>query len=83
MNAAVHSPHPLNDGRWHVVRCERSAAKVTMTVDGKLVATSPHATGSIGNNFPLTIGGKIKCNQVDVTCDYFAGDIDSVLIQAA
>ena len=32
---------------------------------------------------PLTIGGKVDCDQVKVTCDYFAGDIDWVRIEAS
>jgi len=34
------------------------------------------ATGNISNTFPMTVGGKIACDQVTVTCDYYAGDID-------
>ena len=24
----------------------------------------------------MTVGGKIQCDQITVTCDYYAGDID-------
>jgi hypothetical protein len=55
-----------------------------MTVDG---STRPRRgfgpTGSISNSMPLTIGGKVKCNQTTTGCDYFAGDIDRVVIEAS
>ncbi len=82
-SAAVTSKTALNDGQWHTVRCERTATQVTMTVDGVLVGTTRHATGSISNNVPLTIGGKLNCDQVSITCDYFAGDIDYISIQTS
>lgn len=72
----------LNDGQWHVVRCERTATAVTMTVDGVLRGRDRDATGNIANASPLSIGGKLKCDQVVITCDYFAGQIDRVVIEA-
>lgn len=74
-------PTPLNDGLWHTVRCERTADMVTMTVDGQVTGRNPGPTGSISNTVPLTIGGKLNCDQVTITCDYFVGDIDFVLIE--
>jgi len=79
---AVGSGRALNDGRWHTVRCDRTAAGVSMTVDGVFVKTQPGPTGKISNTWPLSIGGKSSCNQVKVTCDYFSGDIDYVTIQS-
>jgi hypothetical protein len=32
---------------------------------------------------PLSIGGKVQCDQIDDTCDYFSGDIDWVRIEAS
>lgn len=75
---------PLNDGAWHTVRCEKTVNQVTMTIDGTTTVASPHGTiGPISNNVPLTIAGKLNCDQVSVTCDYFAGDIDYVKIEAS
>jgi hypothetical protein len=37
-------------------------------------------SGNLNNSFPMTIGGKPKCDQVKVTCDYFVGDVDYVRI---
>ena len=71
----------LNDGRWHKVRCERTAKRVTMTVDGRFRRSVRGATGRIHNDVPLTIAGKRNCDQVQITCDYFVGDIASVVIQ--
>ena len=52
-----------------------------MTVDGTVVARLTGPTGSISNNWPLSIGGKYDCDQINVTCDYFAGDVDWVRIE--
>jgi hypothetical protein len=71
----------LNDGDWHTVRCERTATRVTMTIDGNITKRTNGPTGNISNNVPMTIGGKLNCNQINITCDYFAGDIDWVLIE--
>ena len=38
------------------------------------------ATGYINNSIPMTIGGKINCDQIKVTCDYFSGMIDYIRI---
>jgi hypothetical protein len=71
----------INDGQWHTVRCERTPAMVTMTVDGVVTGRNRNATGTIANTRPLTIAGKLNCDQVEITCDYFAGDIDYVRIE--
>jgi hypothetical protein len=73
----------VNDGQWHTVRCERSASSVVMTVDGAVTGRNRNATGTIANTRPLTIAGKTNCDQVDITCDYFAGDIDYVKIDTS
>ena len=38
------------------------------------------STGTIDNAIPMTVGGKINCDQITVTCDYFSGDIDYLRI---
>ena len=83
---SVRSPSstPLNDGRWHTVRCEKTADRVTMTIDGAVTVRSPIGyIGPISNTYPLTIGGKINCDQVNVGCDYFAGAIDFIRIETS
>lgn len=77
---AVGSGRKLNDGKWHTLRCTRTSAGVTLTVDGGTGRTAKGPTGRISNSFPLTIGGKISCNQGKVSCDYFVGDIDRLAI---
>ncbi len=73
----------LNDNIWHTVRCDRTPTSVTMYVDGARTGRSNNSTGSLNNTKPWTIGGKLECDGVEVTCDYFAGDIDYVrLIKA-
>ena len=82
-NAGVSSKRALNDGLWHVITCTRTATQVSMTVDGVVTNTLKHATGAVSNNVPLTIAGKSNCDQVKITCDYFAGQIDYVRIQTS
>ena len=76
----VVSPTVLSDGSWHVARCSRTSTALTLTIDGKLVATAKGSTGNITNSRPLTIGGKLNCDQIKTTCDYFTGDIDYITI---
>jgi hypothetical protein len=71
----------VNDGAWHTVRCERTSSSVVMTVDGVVTGRNTNPTGSIANNKPLVIGGKLNCDQVNTSCDYFVGDIDYVKLQ--
>lgn len=78
--SATSSKTPLNDGVWHVVTCRRDSSGVTMYVDGALRNRNSAPTGHIDNSFPLTIGGKPKCDQIKVTCDYFTGEIDWVRV---
>jgi hypothetical protein len=73
----------VNDGQWHVVRCERTSSSVTMTVDGTVTGRNRHPTGTIANTRPLTIAGKLNCDQVNTTCDYFAGDLDYLKIETS
>ena len=73
----------VNDGAWHTVRCERTSSSVIMTVDGVVTGRNFNTTGSIANTRPLSIAGKLNCDQVTITCDYFAGDIDYIKIQTS
>jgi hypothetical protein len=76
------APGAVNDGRWHVVTCLRDAAGLWLSIDGTRVAGHPGHTGRIANTWPLSIGGKPSCDQVEVGCDYYAGDIDYVRIDS-
>lgn len=78
---AIRSIKLINDGRWHVVSCSRTANKVTVTIDG--VSRSINRTlKTITNTNPLTIGGKLNCRQVRRhDCDYFVGDMSYLTIQ--
>ncbi len=78
---AVRNPKATNDGAWHTVRCELSDWGIRLFVDGKQVASKQTSMAAINNSRPLSIGGKENCNQISVTCDYFTGRIDYVLIE--
>ena len=51
-----------------------------MYVDGVYRSKKDGTVGTINNTFPMTVGGKIDCDQVDVTCDYFTGQVDYLKI---
>jgi hypothetical protein len=78
----VTAPRAINDGDWHTVRCERDGDGVHLSIDDRIVAEGWGRTGSISNSWPVSIGGKTDCNQVDVGCDYFAGEIDYIAMEA-
>lgn len=77
---ATSAKTPLNDNLWHVLTCVKSDTSVTMYVDGVYRNKKNGTTGSIDNKKAVTIGGKIECDQIRVTCDYFSGQIDYVKI---
>jgi hypothetical protein len=79
----VTAPKPINDRQWHTVACVRFHAGVLLAVDGVTVARRAGVTGTIANSWPMSIGGKTSCDQIQVGCDYFAGDLDWVRIDAA
>jgi hypothetical protein len=71
---------PLNDDQWHTLTCVLTSSSVTMYVDGVQRNKKNGSTGTIDNKIPMTIGGKLDCDQIQVTCDYFSGQIDYVMI---
>ena len=84
------SPNPnakVDDGDWHTLRCVRNLTNVCVYLDeGTPSAMSRCIKGSIGridNKWPLSIGGKLRCDpaRASTTCDYFNGDIDWVRIE--
>ena len=81
LQRAVQSPVATKDGEWHVIRCELSDWGIRLYVDGTLVRSRQTSMGTIANTKVLSIGGKYYCDQIDVTCDYFSGDIDYVKIE--
>jgi hypothetical protein len=78
--SAVWSNKIIADNKWHVVRCDRRTGGVTIRIDGGAPKTNHRWTGSISNTWPVTIGGKLKCNQQSVGCDYFVGHIDRIVV---
>jgi Concanavalin A-like lectin/glucanases superfamily len=81
--ASAGSTVRVNDGNWHTVRCERTSSMVTMIIDGVVTGRNRNATGTIANTRPVTIAGKGNCDQVEITCDYFSGDLDYVRIESS
>jgi hypothetical protein len=77
---STRSPVALNDNAWHVLTCVRTPNSVTLSVDGVQRNQQRGYTGTINNTKPMTIGGKISCDQVETTCDYFSGQIDYIRI---
>ncbi len=71
---------PLNDNQWHTLTCVLTSSSVTMYVDGVQRNKKNGSAGTVDNKMPVTIGGKIDCDQIKVTCDYFSGQIDYVKI---
>jgi hypothetical protein len=76
--AGIQSKVALNDNTWHTLTCVRTTTSVTMYVDGAYMNRKNGTTGTIDNTIPMTIGGKINCDQVEITCDYYTGMIDYV-----
>ncbi|MEU7999966.1 PKD domain-containing protein [Catellatospora sp. NPDC049111] len=70
----------ISDGQWHTVTCNRTSAYVEMYVDGVRTSRANGPTGNVANTWQLSIGGKGTCDGVEVTCDYFIGDIDYIKI---
>ena len=71
---------PINDNIWHTLTCVRTSTEVRAYVDGVFNNRQRGNTGAIDNSLPMTIGGKLFCDQIKVTCDYFSGEIDYVRI---
>lgn len=71
---------PINDGKWHTIKCSLTNTGVYYYVDGVLRGHKLGSPGYLNNSYPLTIAGKPNCNQTTVTCDYFPGSIDYVKI---
>jgi hypothetical protein len=69
-----------NDGKWHTARCIHYPHAVAEFIDGRRVARTGGTTGRVNNSMPLTIGGKIACDQVRVSCEYYRGWMDWVRI---
>ena len=60
--------------------CARTSNKLTLSVDGQVVKTASGSLGTISNSRPITVAGKLQCDQITTTCDYYTGDIDYIKI---
>jgi len=70
----------VDDASWHSIVCERDGGTATLYVDGVRTSQRTGLSGSVNNTWELAMGGKSRCDNVDVGCDFFAGDIDYVRI---
>lgn len=77
---AVRSTFRVDDGQWHVVRCDRTADAAELWIDGVFQGRNRGLTGPIANTKDMYLGGKGECDQITVTCDYFGGDVDYVRV---
>ena len=73
----VQSRAGVADGRWHDVRCVRSAGGVSVVVDGETVRRQVPVP-PIANSSPVSIGGP----GVSVGDDQFHGGLDDVFLAA-
>lgn len=80
VKAGTGSGRALDDGLWHTVKCVHTATQVLEYVDGVKVAAHNGSTGPIDNRTAFTVGGKVNCDQITTTCDYFVGDMDYIRI---
>ena len=80
-SVSAQSGRRTDDGGWHVVTCARTPDDLSLYVDGVRTTRVTGATGWIRNTWPMTVGGKSRCDQETVGCDYFSGDIDLVQIE--
>ena len=78
---SVYATGQVADGKWHSATCRRSADGVTVWVDGVQQGRTAGTAGPIANDWPLVVGGKQDCDQAQVGCDYFSGDVDFLRIE--
>jgi hypothetical protein len=71
----------VSDDEWHTVRCVRRSKGVTVIVDGGQPRRQAGRTGKIANAFDLAIGGKLTCNPPNVSCQYYVGQLDRVIVR--
>lgn len=77
---AVRASTYTNDRQWHTVQCVHRETTVEIWVDGVREQVKGRRTGPIDNAKPFVVGGKSSCNQTSVTCDYYTGLIDYIMI---
>jgi Concanavalin A-like lectin/glucanases superfamily len=63
----------LNNGAWHHVQCIKTSSQIKTVIDGKVVATTTAAVGSISNTSAAEIGAHPGS-------DWYNGELDEVSI---
>lgn len=69
-----------NDNKWHVAQCVHNQSSIEMWIDGVKIASRNVRTGAINNTKPFVVGGKSRCDNVQISCDYYTGQIDYIRI---
>jgi Laminin G domain len=78
---ATSSRKPLADNAWHTVRCIRRPTEVVIVVGTGIPRVDPGRTGNIENRAEVTIGGKKACTAPNVSCQYYTGLVDRVVVR--
>jgi hypothetical protein len=63
----------LNDGAWHTVQCKKTAASISLSVDGQSFSKAG-AVGSISNTAALVIGARPGS-------EFFRGSLDEASVR--
>jgi hypothetical protein len=72
----AHARRSIADGAWHSLTCARTAAGITLSVDGHVVKTTRGHTGIIINHAPFRVGG----HNLRPPSDQYHGDLDNVVL---
>ena len=71
----------INDNQWHILTCVlTSTARDDVRRRRRAQPPERRRRARSTTAIPMTVGGKIDCDQIEVTCDYFSGQIDYVKI---
>ena len=74
-------PQPINDGRWHTIRCQKTANAIAMWVDGVVVNVRKVVIGTVDlSGSEWSIGGKYMPNMVTAPWDMFTGTVRDAYI---
>lgn len=75
--AIITAQNSIANGTWHRLSCTRTATAVTLRVDGVVRATDEIATGWLGNDSAIRIGGK----KINPGNKQYRGHLDSVFLR--
>ena len=70
----------LNDGAWHSIVCRKTATKVSLTVDGSVVASQTITIGSITHRSGSVFGIGYKPVPTGTDADFYHGSMKNVSV---